>query len=57
LRADERLSSTTLVALSGYVQPEDRARASSAGFHVHLAKPVAAETVYATIAALGRTPQ
>jgi PAS domain S-box-containing protein len=57
LRADERLSSTTLVALSGYVQPEDRARASSAGFHVHLAKPVVPETVYATIAALGRTPQ
>jgi PAS domain S-box-containing protein len=57
LRADERLGSTTLVALSGYVQPEDRARASSAGFHVHLAKPVALETVFATIAELGRTPQ
>jgi PAS domain S-box-containing protein len=57
LRADERLSSTTLVALSGYVLPEDRARASSAGFHVHLAKPVAPETVYAAIAELGSTPE
>jgi CheY-like chemotaxis protein len=57
LRADEGLSSTTLVALSGYGQPEDRARASSAGFHVHLAKPVAPESLYATIAALGSTPR
>lgn len=29
-----------LVALTGFADPEDRARALAAGFHVHLAKPV-----------------
>jgi CheY-like chemotaxis protein len=29
-----------LVALTGYGQPEDRARALDAGFDVHLTKPV-----------------
>ena len=30
----------TLVALTGYSQPEERARAAAAGFDVHLTKPV-----------------
>jgi signal transduction histidine kinase/ActR/RegA family two-component response regulator len=34
-----------LVALTGYGQPEDRARASSAGFDIHLTKPVDVETL------------
>ena len=38
-RADERLRSTLLVALSGYTQAEDKQRAAAAGFERHLAKP------------------
>jgi PAS domain S-box-containing protein len=41
LRADASLRATRLVAVSGYAQPEDRARALAAGFEAHLAKPVA----------------
>ncbi|MBA3458692.1 MAG: response regulator [Deltaproteobacteria bacterium] len=32
-------SSLVLIALSGYGQPDDRARTAAAGFHEHLAKP------------------
>ncbi|GEJ57991.1 hybrid sensor histidine kinase/response regulator [Anaeromyxobacter diazotrophicus] len=39
LRGDEALSSTRLIALSGYAQPEDRLRAREAGFDAHVAKP------------------
>jgi signal transduction histidine kinase len=39
LRADPRLRSTVLVALSGYAQAEDRKRAAQAGFDAHLPKP------------------
>ena len=38
-RADGAFRSTLLVALSGYAQSEDLARASAAGFDQHLAKP------------------
>jgi len=33
-------ASTRLVAMSGFGQPEDRARALQAGFDAHLVKPV-----------------
>jgi len=32
-----------LIAMSGFGQPEDRARALRAGFDLHLVKPVEAE--------------
>jgi CheY-like chemotaxis protein len=38
-RADASLRATFLVALSGYAQEEDVARARAAGFDEHLAKP------------------
>lgn len=38
-RADPLLSSTYMIALSGYAMPEDRQRAHAAGFNRHLAKP------------------
>jgi PAS domain S-box-containing protein len=38
-RADALLRSTLLIALSGYAQEEDIARARAAGFDEHLAKP------------------
>jgi PAS domain S-box-containing protein len=40
LQADPRLAAVYRIALTGYVQPEDRRRAKEAGFHAHLAKPV-----------------
>jgi CheY-like chemotaxis protein len=40
LRQDAAFATTTLVALSGYGQEEDRRRSSQAGFDHHLVKPV-----------------
>jgi len=40
LRAEPELRGLLLVALSGWVQPSDRARSREAGFDHHLAKPV-----------------
>ncbi|MEO8586192.1 MAG: response regulator [Acidobacteriota bacterium] len=40
LRAEPTLKGVLLVALSGWVQPDDRARSHEAGFDHHLAKPV-----------------
>ncbi|MFO0890398.1 MAG: response regulator [Isosphaeraceae bacterium] len=42
LKQDPSLAATTMIALSGYSQPEDRRRTSQAGFDHHLAKPVEA---------------
>jgi PAS domain S-box-containing protein len=39
IRADASLQGVRLVAVSGYAQPEDRARAARAGFDAHVAKP------------------
>jgi PAS domain S-box-containing protein len=50
LRADPRLRSTRLVALSGYAQPEDRKRAEEAGFDAHLGKPARIEDLSEVIA-------
>lgn len=40
VRANPDAAEVYLVALTGYGQPEDRARAIEAGFNVHLTKPV-----------------
>jgi len=40
MRADPALSGALLVAVTGYGQMHDRARASASGFHHHLVKPV-----------------
>jgi PAS domain S-box-containing protein len=42
-RTDSELRSTFLIALTAYARPEDVARATAAGFHRHLAKPVSPE--------------
>jgi signal transduction histidine kinase/CheY-like chemotaxis protein len=39
IRAEPELADVRLVAVSGYAQPEDRARARKAGFDAHVAKP------------------
>jgi PAS domain S-box-containing protein len=44
-----------LVAISGYGQMADRLRALDAGFDAHLTKPVAADNLAATLAALTRS--
>jgi CheY-like chemotaxis protein len=45
LRKDPRLSRTLMVALTGFGQESDRARAREAGFDVHLVKPVELEAI------------
>ena len=45
---------TPAVALTAYARPEDRVKAIRAGFHMHLAKPVEAAELVATIASLAR---
>jgi CheY-like chemotaxis protein len=45
IRADESLAGVRLVAVSGYAQPEDRARATRAGFDAHVAKPADPSTI------------
>ena len=40
IRESSALTQISLVALSGYGQPEDRRRAAEAGFDDHLTKPV-----------------
>lgn len=52
-RADGAFRSTLLVALSGYAQSEDLARASAAGFDQHLAKPPNIEKIKRICAGAG----
>jgi two-component system CheB/CheR fusion protein len=40
---------STLVALTGYGQEEDRRRSAEAGFHHHVIKPVERETLLAIL--------
>ena len=51
LRAREQTNSMTIIALTGYGQPEDRARAEAAGFTDHLTKPVHPDVLYALMKA------
>jgi CheY-like chemotaxis protein len=44
-----------MIALTGYGQPEDRARALAAGFDHHLTKPVDVEELLRVIAAQGES--
>jgi CheY-like chemotaxis protein len=53
LRSNAALSRTRLVALSGYAQAEDRARARDAGFDAHLPKPPPLSELYDLLAAGG----
>jgi len=51
LRAREPKRSMVILALTGYGQPEDRARAEAAGFTGHLTKPVPPELLFAALRA------
>jgi two-component system CheB/CheR fusion protein len=52
LRAQRMTAGCTLVALTGYGQPEDVARAREAGFDHHLVKPVDPAAVLAIVGAV-----
>ena len=51
-RADPALRNTTLVALTGWGQPEDQKRTRDAGFERHLVKPVPPDTLRGILAEL-----
>jgi CheY-like chemotaxis protein len=53
LREDPIFSGLYLVALSGWVQPEDLTRSAEAGFDHHLAKPVAVQALEQLLAQSG----
>jgi len=55
-RAREQGSTVFLVALTGYGQAEDRRRTAAVGFDEHLVKPVAADLLLSTMAALLGSP-
>jgi two-component system CheB/CheR fusion protein len=57
LRSDPSLGGLLLVALSGWVQPEDLVRSREAGFDHHLAKPVGASTLELLFALSGAAPE
>jgi CheY-like chemotaxis protein len=45
-----------VVAVSGYAQPDDVARARGAGFDDHLAKPVTRGSLQAVLASVAAAP-
>jgi CheY-like chemotaxis protein len=51
LRARLGDATPTLIALTGYGQPQDHRRSEEAGFTLHLVKPVRAETFMKVLAA------
>jgi signal transduction histidine kinase/CheY-like chemotaxis protein len=56
LREQPGLERTTLVALSGYGRDEDKQQAITAGFHLHLTKPIDADRLQALLADLPPRP-
>ncbi len=49
LRASRRFQDLLLVAVTGYGQPQDRARALEAGFDLHIVKPLQIEQLTAVV--------
>jgi signal transduction histidine kinase/ActR/RegA family two-component response regulator len=57
LRREPSLEGLFLVALSGWVQPDDLARSREAGFDHHLAKPVSVATLEALLTREDKAPR
>ena len=57
LRENEDLKHIKLIAITGYGQASDRARAFEAGFDAHLVKPISLNTVLETIEGLVSKPR
>ena len=55
LRKEPALAHTRLIALSGYAQKEDRARAEQAGFEAHLVKPADLDELERVLGVIART--
>jgi signal transduction histidine kinase/CheY-like chemotaxis protein len=55
IRAQPHGKTTTLVALTGWGQEQDRRRAAEAGFDHHLSKPVDPKIIESLLAGLGET--
>ena len=53
LRAQPWASGTRLVALTGWGQPQERARSAAAGFDIHLVKPVAETDLFRSLTSAG----
>ena len=56
LRGDPALHRVVLVALTGYGQAEDKARALAAGFDHHLVKPVDVQVLSELLGRVGSSP-
>jgi PAS domain S-box-containing protein len=56
MRLDPTLAGTRLVALTGYGGDHDRANALSAGFHMHLTKPVTLQVLTTALADISSRP-
>ena len=56
LQAMPHLAHVPLIAITGYGQPQDRARAASAGFRHHFSKPVDSAELLAVLAQIRRQP-
>jgi len=54
LRNQPAFARTRLIALTGYGQDSDRAKAMAAGFDLHLVKPIDLDTLLAALEASGR---
>ena len=50
LRAESQLSDCVIIGVTGYGQPDDRRRASEAGFDEHLVKPIELDHLWSVIA-------
>jgi signal transduction histidine kinase/CheY-like chemotaxis protein len=55
LRADPEARSVVLIALTGYASADDKERARSAGFDLHLAKPLSVAGLAESLATLERS--
>ncbi|HSK08984.1 MAG TPA: hypothetical protein VK911_05365, partial [Vicinamibacterales bacterium] len=56
LRRQPETAGACLIALTGWGQPEDRARTREAGFHHHLTKPTEPETLCRLLDDISRAP-
>ncbi|MEN3278287.1 MAG: hypothetical protein V7631_4077 [Massilia sp.] len=57
LRAMPQFATTMLIALTGYGQLADKARAREAGFDLHIAKPAEPEEILAALASVQVAPE
>jgi CheY-like chemotaxis protein len=56
IRQDPELADVRLVALTGYGGEHDRANALSAGFHMHLTKPVTLQVLTTALSDMSTSP-